>query len=139
MAKEAYMPQEVYLQQLPGADKRNPVFTISRNTEAKCLHVYYGGDLFEKVPDDRDDHVLFRNLTHANGIMISSHNKVEVHPFPTAHYTPALRKIVTSILRELNEENLHIPDGSGRTIQFLLGNKAGIELANTIPLLSLNT
>lgn len=43
------------LQQILGTDKRNPTFTICRDTEGECLHVYYGGDIFEKVPDDHND------------------------------------------------------------------------------------
>ena len=81
----------------------------------------------------RDDHVLFRNLTHANGIMISSRNMVEIQLFPTAHYTPALQSIINNILNKLNEQNLRFPDGSGRRISFCLGNKLGIELANVNP------
>jgi len=44
-----------YLQQILGTDKRNPSFTICRDGEAGYLHVYYGGEMFEKVPDDRND------------------------------------------------------------------------------------
>ena len=43
------------LQQLLGTDKRNPSFTICKNSETDLLHVYYGGELFEKVPDDGND------------------------------------------------------------------------------------
>ena len=43
------------LQQILGTDKRNPSFTICRDTETECLHIYYGGEMFEKVPDDRND------------------------------------------------------------------------------------
>jgi hypothetical protein len=43
------------LQQLLGTDKRNPSFTICRNSETGLLHVFYGGELFEKLTDDRND------------------------------------------------------------------------------------
>jgi len=49
------MSEGICLQQLLGTDKRNPSFTICRDTKAGCLHVYYGGEMFEKVPDDRND------------------------------------------------------------------------------------
>ena len=49
------MSEGICLQQLPGTDKRNPSFTICRDTKAGCPHVYYGGEMFEKVPDDRND------------------------------------------------------------------------------------
>lgn len=43
------------LQQILGTDKRNPSFTICRNIKEKSLHIYYGGDLFETVPEDRNE------------------------------------------------------------------------------------
>lgn len=49
------MSQGIQLQQILGTDKRNPSFTICRDVEAGCLQVYYGGEIFEKVPDDRND------------------------------------------------------------------------------------
>jgi len=49
------MSRGIQLQQILGTDKRNPSFTICRDAEAGCLHVYYGGEMFEKVPDDRSD------------------------------------------------------------------------------------
>ena len=42
------------LQQILGVDKTNPVFTICRNHETKKLHVYFGAELLEVVPDDRE-------------------------------------------------------------------------------------
>ncbi len=42
------------LQQILGTDKGNPSFTICRCAQSQLLHVYYGGELFEKVPDDRE-------------------------------------------------------------------------------------
>ena len=87
----------------------------------------------------RDDHVLFRNLTHANGIMISSRNMVEIQLFPTAHYTPALQNTINNILNKLNEQNPQLPDGSGRRILFCLGSKVGIELANVNLVFNHNT
>ena len=93
----------------------------------------------KKYNNYRDDHVLFRNLTHANGIMISSRNMVEIQLFPTAHYTPALQNIINDILNKLNEQNPLLPDGSGRKISFCLGNKEGIELANVNPVFNHNT
>jgi len=107
---------------------------IARNAFYKELQPFK-----EKYDNYRDDHVLFRNLTHANGIMISNDNMVEVQLFPTAHYTPSLRNIVESLLGELNDENISVPDGSGRRIHFRLGNKAGIELANIKPTFTPNT
>ncbi len=42
------------LQQILGVDKRNPCFTICRNTNDGTLHFYYGAEILEKLPDVRD-------------------------------------------------------------------------------------
>ena len=47
------MDQFLPLQQILGTDKKNPVFTIYRDAKEQILHVYYGGKLLEKVPDDK--------------------------------------------------------------------------------------
>ncbi|MBK5101773.1 MAG: hypothetical protein JJE15_12390, partial [Desulfobacteraceae bacterium] len=47
------MDQLPPLQQILGTDKKNPVFTIYRDAKEQILHVYYGGKLLEKVPDDK--------------------------------------------------------------------------------------
>ena len=44
----------MHLQQILGTDKTNPCFTICQCDQTQQLHVYYGGDLLETVPDDRD-------------------------------------------------------------------------------------
>jgi len=49
------------LQQILGTDKKNPVFTVYRDEKRKRLHVYYGGELLEKVPEDKE-HPEFRLL-----------------------------------------------------------------------------
>ncbi len=41
------------LQQILGTDKRNPCFTVFRG-EAGALLLFYGGELLETLPDDRD-------------------------------------------------------------------------------------
>ncbi len=84
----------------------------------------------EKYNNYRDDHDLFRNLTRAHGVMITCENHVEVQLFPTAHYPPALRKIVENLFDQINDDTLRMPDGSGRRIIFKLGEKTGIKLAN---------
>ena len=37
-----------------GIDKRNPLFTILRDTEKKEIQIYYGGLLHEVIEDKRD-------------------------------------------------------------------------------------
>ena len=46
------MLEGMYLQQLLGTDKRNPSFTICRDTKAGCLHVYYGGGTLPQPSQD---------------------------------------------------------------------------------------
>ena len=100
---------------------------IARNAFYEALQPFK-----ERYNNYRDDHDLFRNLTHADGLMITCGDWVEVLIFPSAHYPPALRKIVEDLFDELNAENLCMPDGSGRRINFRLGKKPGIELANAM-------
>ncbi len=42
------------LQQILGTDKRNPVFTVHREDDTSRLHVFYGAQLLEVIPDDRE-------------------------------------------------------------------------------------
>ncbi len=71
----------------------------------------------------RDDHVLFRNLTRSHGCICLKEDFVDVVLFPTAHYQPKLRKIVETILEQINAANPPMSDNSGRIIRFSLGKK----------------
>ena len=106
---------------------------IARNSFYKELRPFK-----EKYNNYRDDHVYFRNLTHAGGIMISDENMVEVQLFPTAPYTPSLRASIQKTLDDLNACCPCMPDGSDRRITFCLGKKEGIELANVKSLITPN-
>ena len=78
----------------------------------------------------RDDHEMFRNLTHAHGCAVFGQDEVSVFLIPTVRYQPRLRLIVESVLENLNELKPVLPDDSGRTIRFFLTDKEGIRLAN---------
>lgn len=52
MAKGAYMRNG--LQQILGTDKRNPCFTVFQDPEGKELLLFYGCELLEKLPADRN-------------------------------------------------------------------------------------
>ena len=94
---------------------------------------------FKKSYDNyRDDHVIFRNLTHAPGLLTSSGNQLTATLHPTAPHPPARRKIIEELLEEINQTAPLLPDGSGRTIRFELGKREGIELATQNPPLTLN-
>lgn len=41
------------LQAILGTDKKNPMFAVYRDVKKKELHVYYGFELLEVVPDDK--------------------------------------------------------------------------------------
>ena len=41
------------LQAILGTDKKNPMFAVYRDAEKSELHVYYGFELLEVVPDDK--------------------------------------------------------------------------------------
>lgn len=58
-----------YLQPILGTDKKNPVFSVYKHSETSQLHVYYGLELFEVVPDDHDDtrfKLMIAHLYNAN-------------------------------------------------------------------------
>ena len=65
-----------------------------------------------------------------NGLLIQQANDgVDVHLFPTAHYSPALRRVVQKFLDQMNATEPRMPDRSGRRIRFSLGEKEGIQIA----------
>jgi len=53
--EELPIEQRPYLQQILGTDKRNPVFTVFREAQGEQFHVYYGAQLLELVPADKND------------------------------------------------------------------------------------
>jgi hypothetical protein len=60
--KEACPHSSPLLQPVLGTDKRNPVFSVCRQAGAvPSLHVYYGAELLEVVPEDRR-HPAFKLL-----------------------------------------------------------------------------
>ena len=85
---------------------------------------------FKKSYDNyRDDHTLFRNLTHAPGLLTFNGIELKAILYPTAPHPPARRKLIEELFEEINQSGLLLPDGSGRRIQLQLGQKEGIELA----------
>jgi len=60
--KEACSNPSPLLQRILGTDKRNPIFSVCRQEGAvPSLHVYYGAELLEVVPEDRR-HPAFKLL-----------------------------------------------------------------------------
>ena len=85
---------------------------------------------FKKSYDNyRDDHVIFRNLTHAPGLLAFHSSDLAATLYPTAPHPPARRKLIEELFGKINQTGLILPDGSGRPIRLELGKKKGIELA----------
>lgn len=59
---------ETYLQAIIGTDKKNPHFTLIRNTKDKTILVYFGAALLEVIEDRRDN----PNLKHLLGRLFNS-------------------------------------------------------------------
>jgi hypothetical protein len=127
--KEMSRLQFLIDQQYVRLDTRNKMLMdtlklIARNVFYKKL------EPFKRMYDNyRDDHALFRNLTHAHGLLFQQSDSVEAVLFPTAHYPPKLRRIVKVLLDQINETAPSMPDGSGRSLGFRLGEKTGIKIA----------
>lgn len=60
-ASDAPGTADTPLQQILGTDKRNPVFSLFRDPARQTLHVYYGAELLEVVPENKE-HLAFRCL-----------------------------------------------------------------------------
>jgi len=89
---------------------------------------------FKKSYDNyRDDHVLFRNLTHAPGLLTQTGTELKATLHPTAPHPPARRKHIEELFEQINQAGLILPDGSDRPILLELGKKEGIELATRNP------
>ena len=56
----------------------------------------------ERYNNHRDDHDLFRNLTHSDGVLIERGCAVEAHLFPTANYPPRVQAVVLEYLQTVN-------------------------------------
>ena len=68
----------------------------------------------------RDDHVIYRNLTQADGCINYGEYIVEVILFPTVQYAPKTRDIIDEYLLQVNNLQPIMPDGSNRKILFSL-------------------
>ena len=77
----------------------------------------------KKYNNYRDDHVYFRNLTQCHGYIYFGNTDVEVSLFPKVRYQPKMRKIITSILNDINNDVPKLSDGSGRILHITLAKK----------------
>ncbi|MDF1547132.1 MAG: hypothetical protein P1P88_04885 [Bacteroidales bacterium] len=74
----------------------------------------------EKYNNYRDDHLLFRHLTRADGIIENKPGVTEISLTPKMEYQPKLKKIIAQVLNEINEMDPKMPDGSKRKIKLFL-------------------
>jgi hypothetical protein len=116
-------------QQMVRLDTRNKRLLDSLKLIARNAF-YQALDPFKSAYNNyRDDHELFRNLTHANGVLAESADQVEAYLLPTVNYPPALQKIVSALLAQINGKNPKMPDGSARRLRLHLGQKTGLQIA----------
>ena len=54
---------------------------------------------------------------------------VTVHLMPTVDYSPQLRRIIAKVLEQVNQEELQLPDGTGRKLRFRLGHRSELRVA----------
>jgi hypothetical protein len=91
---------------------------IARNIFYEALQPFR-----EMYDNYRDDHVIFRNLTRAHGLLVFGPDKVSVTLYPTMQYPPRLHRLVATSLQAINQAQFPMPDGSTRTIHFALSQK----------------
>ena len=84
---------------------------IARNIFFLCF------EEFRKEYDDfRDDHVIFRNITRAAGIMQDKGGYIRVNLMPEMELTPKTIKTLEVILEQINKEAPKMLDCSGKNI-----------------------
>ena len=49
------MKDDSYLQQILGTSGKNKIFSVHQNSDTLHYHVYYGLELFDVVPDNKED------------------------------------------------------------------------------------
>jgi len=127
--KEVSRLESLIQQQMVRLDTRNKRLMDSLKFVARNAF-YQALEPFKTAYNNyRDDHELFRNLTQADGFLVESEEQVAVYLLPTVNYPPALAKIVRGLLAEINATRPQMPDGTGRPLQFHLGQKLGIQVA----------
>jgi transposase len=73
------------LQQLIGVDKRNPLFTIFRETTKNEIHIYYGGILYEVIADKKDnpEYKIMLARLYNSGVKVKSLIECFGYSYPT--------------------------------------------------------
>lgn len=131
--KEVSRLEVLIQQQMVRLDTRNKrlldsLKLIARNAFYQALQPFKAA-----YNNYRDDHELFRNLTHADGVLIEEPDQVKAYLLPTVNYPPALQKIIEKLLAQFNAQNPRMPDGSARRLRLYLGEKSGLQIAFASP------
>jgi hypothetical protein len=127
--KEVSRLEVLLEQQMARLDTRNKRLLDSLKLIARNAF-YQALDPFKTAYNNyRDDHELFRNLTQADGVLAESVDQVQAYLLPTVNYPPALDKIVSALLAQINGKDPKMPDGSGRRLRLHLGQKTGLQIA----------
>ncbi len=74
----------------------------------------------EQYNNYRDDHFLFRHLSHSPGLLEKKGQMLNVKLFPKMEYTPKTKKAIRHILNKINEEEPIIPNGLNMKISLSL-------------------
>ena len=77
----------------------------------------------------RDDHDQFRQLTQASGVLEMGAHQVTVHLMPRVNYPPHLRRIIATVLDQINARDPVLPDGSGRRLKLRLAQRSEMQLS----------
>jgi hypothetical protein len=115
------------LDQLEGQDKvrletgpkslLDGIRIIARNSFYRLL------EPFKKAYDNyRDDHDYFRYLTQSGGLLTWTGTEMEVHLTPQVNYQPKLKELLQTVLKEYNQQEPTMPDGSGRKLSIHLAD-----------------
>jgi hypothetical protein len=84
---------------------------------------------FKKAYDNfRDDHDYFRKLTLCGGVLRWTGNCFQARLVPAVNFQPAMRKLISGLLDQVNAQHPSMPDGSDRPLNFILSSKEDFEI-----------
>jgi hypothetical protein len=97
---------------------------IARNVFYKALQP------FKKAYNNyRDDHGQFRQLTQASGVLEVCSDQIVVHLLPRVNYSPKVRRILATVLEDINAKEPLLPDGSNRRLKLRLAQRSEMKLS----------
>jgi hypothetical protein len=76
----------------------------------------------------RDDHDYSRQLTHSGGVLRWTGQTFEVPLLPRVNYSPALQRIIVTLLEQFDTTQPQLPDGSHRPLKFFLSDRDDFEI-----------